>query len=67
MDHITNYTSLIGPCDVIPMGAQNPRFPVVGHRVFNLTTAKYESIIICITLMSIASYLFIFVTKQTIY
>ena len=32
MDHITNDTSLIGPCDVIPVGAQNPRFPVVGHR-----------------------------------
>ena len=32
MDHITNYTSLIGPSDVIPVGAQNPRFPVVGHR-----------------------------------
>ena len=31
MDHITNDTSLIGPCDVIPVGAQNPRFPVVGH------------------------------------
>ena len=30
MDHITNDTSLIGPCDVIPVGAQNPRFPVVG-------------------------------------
>ena len=34
MDHITNDTSLIGPCDVIPVGAQNPRFPVVGHREF---------------------------------
>ena len=33
MDHITNDTSLIGPCDVIPVGAQNPRFPVVGHRL----------------------------------
>ena len=32
MDHITNNTSLIGPSDVIPVGAQNPRFPVVGHR-----------------------------------
>ena len=32
MDHITNDTSLIGPCDVIPVGAQNLRFPVVGHR-----------------------------------
>ena len=32
MDHITNDTSLIEPCDVIPVGAQNPRFPVVGHR-----------------------------------
>ena len=32
MDHITNDTSLIGPCDVIPVGAQNPRFQVVGHR-----------------------------------
>ena len=32
MDHITNNTSLIVPCDVIPVGAQNPRFPVVGHR-----------------------------------
>ena len=31
MDHITNDTSLIGPCDVIPVGAQNQRFPVVGH------------------------------------
>ena len=32
MDHITNDTSLIGPCDVIPVGARNPRFPIVGHR-----------------------------------
>ena len=32
MDHITNDTSLIGPCDVIPVGTQNLRFPVVGHR-----------------------------------
>ena len=32
MDHITNDTSLIGPCDVIPVGAQNLRFQVVGHR-----------------------------------
>ena len=36
MDHITNDTSLIGPCDVIPVGAQNPRFPVVGHRSVQL-------------------------------
>ena len=34
MDHITNDTSLIGPCDVIPVGAQNPRFPVVGYRFY---------------------------------
>ena len=33
MDHITNDTSLIGPCDVIPVGAQNPRFPVVGSQL----------------------------------
>ena len=33
MDYITNDMSLIGPCDVIPVGAQNPRFPVVGHRL----------------------------------
>ena len=32
MDHITNDTSLIGPCDVIPVGGRNERFPVVGHR-----------------------------------
>ena len=25
-------TSLIGPCDVIPVGGRNERFPVVGHR-----------------------------------
>ena len=31
-EYITNYTSLIVPCDVIPVRAQNPRFPVVGHR-----------------------------------
>ena len=39
MDHITNDTSLIGPCDVIPVEAQNPRFPVVGHRMI-LTVAR---------------------------
>ena len=33
MDHITNDTSLIRPCDMIPVGAQSPRFPVVGHRL----------------------------------
>ena len=33
MDHITNDTSLIGPCDMIPVGALNERFLVVGHRI----------------------------------
>ena len=33
MDHlITNDSSLIGPCDVIPVEAQNPRFLLVGYR-----------------------------------
>ena len=35
MDHITNDTSLIGPCDLIPVGTRNPRFLVVGHRLKN--------------------------------
>ena len=29
MDHITNDTSLIGTCDVIPVGGRNERFPDV--------------------------------------
>ena len=40
MDHITNDTSLIGPCDVIPVGAHNLRFPVVGHRLLLETNVK---------------------------
>ena len=44
MDHITNDTSLIGPCDVIPVGAQNPRFPVVGHRTEVLLHGRLGSI-----------------------
>ena len=44
MDHITNDTSLIGPCDVIPVGGRNERFPVVGHRLKWAT--KIQNIVI---------------------
>ena len=44
MDHITNDTSLIGPCDVIPEGTQNPRFPVVGHRFLFIITESCRAI-----------------------
>ena len=35
MDYIANDTSLIEPCDMLllPVGAQNPSFLVVGHRL----------------------------------
>ena len=46
MDHIPNDTSLIGPSDVIPVGAQNPRFPVVGHRILQMDhITNYTSLI----------------------